>query len=512
MSSVSLDSNKLKNLFGAYYDRRMFRILLLGIISGFPWVLIGSALSLWLKEEGLSRSTIGWAGLIFGVYAINFLWAPIIDRLRLPFLTNKIGHRKSIIIFMQTIILISLILWSTLEPTQNLALIIGIGLAIAISSATQDITIDALRIEQIKKEETSSMAAGAAMAVVGWWTGFKLGGFICLEIAERLELSGIENYWQITFIFLMAIIVLCNIGLSFIPESNKERFQNMANLDQSSSNVGSLINASYLFAAVGALCVLIGQFFGKVWFTNGGYTFIVIAFLFYVFSFYTKKYGDNNVISQSFFYLNNVVANPLSSFFKNNGVKIGVSILAFVFLFKIGEAFLGRMSLVFYKEIGFSKGDIAIFSKALGWITTIIFTLIGGAIAMRSGIVKTLIIAGIAMAATNVLFSVLAWAGPSKSLFAIAVILDDLAAAFATVAFVAFISLMVDRSFTATQYALLASVGTAGRTLLASSSGAMVDGLGGNWGLFFIITALMVIPSLICLMMIKGKLNIPDKS
>ena len=512
MSSVSLDSNKLKNLFGAYYDRRMFRILLLGIISGFPWVLIGSALSLWLKEEGLSRSTIGWAGLIFGVYAINFLWAPIIDRLKLPFLTNKIGHRKSIIIFMQTIILISLILWSTLEPTQNLALVIGIGLAIAISSATQDITIDALRIEQINKEETSSMAAGAAMAVVGWWTGFKLGGFICLEIAERLEISGVENYWQITFIFLMAIIVLSNIGLSFIPESNKERFQNMANLDKSSSNVGSLINASYLFAAVGALCILVGQFFDKTWFTNGGYTFLVIAFSFYVFSFYTKKYGENSIVSQSFFYLNNVVANPLSSFFKNNGVKIGISILAFVFLFKIGEAFLGRMSLVFYKEIGFSKGDIAIFSKALGWVTTIFFTLIGGAIAMRSGIIKTLIIAGIAMAVTNILFSVLAWAGPSKGLFALAVILDDLAAAFATVAFVAFISLMVDRSFTATQYALLASVGTAGRTLLASSSGAMVDGLGGNWGLFFIITAVMVIPSLICLVLIKDKLNIPDKS
>jgi PAT family beta-lactamase induction signal transducer AmpG len=201
------------------------------------------------------------------------------------------------------------------------------------------------------------------------------------------------------------------------------------------------------------------------------------------------------------------VANPLSSFFKNNGIKIGISILAFVFLFKIGEAFLGRMSLVFYKEIGFSKGDIAIYSKALGWITTVVFTLIGGAIAMRSGIVKTLIIAGIAMAATNILFSFLAWAGPSKGLFAVAVILDDLAAAFATVAFVAFISLLVDRSFTATQYALLASVGTAGRTLLASSSGAMVDGLGGDWGLFFIITAIMVIPSLIFLLAIKNKLK-----
>jgi PAT family beta-lactamase induction signal transducer AmpG len=131
---------------------------------------------------------------------------------------------------------------------------------------------------------------------------------------------------------------------------------------------------------------------------------------------------------------------------------------------------------------------------------------------MRSGIVKTLIIAGIAMAVTNILFSVLAWVGPSKGLFAIAVILDDLAAAFATVAFVAFISLMVDRSFTATQYALLASVGTAGRTLLASSSGAMVDGLGGDWGLFFIITAVMVMPSLICLVLIKDKLKLPSKS
>ena len=188
-------------------------------------------------------------------------------------------------------------------------------------------------------------------------------------------------------------------------------------------------------------------------------------------------------------------------------MKIGIAILAFVFLFKIGEAFLGRMSLVFYKEIGFSKGDIAIFSKALGWITTIVFTLIGGAIAMRSGIFKTLVVAGIAMAGTNILFSVLAWVGPSKTLFAFAVILDDLAAAFATVAFVAFISLLVDRSFTATQYALLASVGTAGRTLLASSSGALVDGLGGNWGLFFIITALMVVPSLVCLLLIKNKIK-----
>ena len=102
----------LSNFFKPYSDRRMLRILLLGIMSGFPWVLIGSALSLWLKENDLSRTTIGWAGLIFGIYAINFLWAPLIDRLHLPFLSKKIGHRKSWIVLMQLIIFISLLLWS----------------------------------------------------------------------------------------------------------------------------------------------------------------------------------------------------------------------------------------------------------------------------------------------------------------------------------------------------------------------------------------------------------------
>ena len=139
--------------FKVYFDIRMLRILLLGIISGFPWVLIGSSLSLWLKEEGLSRSTIGWAGLIFAVYAFNYLWAPLIDRIRIPWLTNKVGHRRGWIIIMQLIILLSLLFWNLVDPTANLALVITVGLIIAIASATQDITVDALRIEQIGKNE-----------------------------------------------------------------------------------------------------------------------------------------------------------------------------------------------------------------------------------------------------------------------------------------------------------------------------------------------------------------------
>ena len=209
----------LSETFSIYFDRRMIKILLLGAISGFPWVIIGSSLSLWLKEDGLSRSTIGWAGLIFAVYAFNYLWAPIIDRVRIPWLTNKIGHRRGWIVFMQAIILICLVCWSLINPTANLALVISIGLIIAIASATQDITVDALRIEQIGENEGKSMQAGAAMAVVGWWTGYKLGGVVALKAAEFFQNMGFENYWQITFLILGVIIIACNIGLMFINEN-----------------------------------------------------------------------------------------------------------------------------------------------------------------------------------------------------------------------------------------------------------------------------------------------------
>ena len=178
---------KSSRTFSVYLERRMARILLLGIISGFPWVLIGSSLSLWLKEDGLSRSTIGWAGLIFGVYALNFLWAPLIDRLRVPYLTPNLGHRRAWIVVFQSLIFVCLVGWSLADPAVHLWGVIAIGLVIAIASATQDITIDALRIEQIGTDEGEAMAAGAAVAVVGWWTGYKLGGVVALNTAEVFQ-------------------------------------------------------------------------------------------------------------------------------------------------------------------------------------------------------------------------------------------------------------------------------------------------------------------------------------
>ena len=433
-----------------YFDRRMLRILLIGAISGLPWILIGTALSLWLKEEGLSRSTVGFAGFIFSVYAINFLWAPLIDKIRIPYLSARLGARKAWILLLQAIIVLALLGWMLVDPTQNLALVVGIGLVIAIASASQDITIDAMRIEQINPEETDKMAAGAAVAVIGWWTGFKIGGLIMLMVADYFQGLGYANYWQMTFWVVIAIIVAMNIGLLFVPEGPPAPSAVTEDSNQSRT-------------------------------------------------------------SKVLLWLNEIVLAPLTSFFKNNGLKIGIAILCFVFLFKIGEAFLGRMSVIFYKEVGFSKSDIALYSKGLGWITTIVFTLIGGAVAMRFGTLKGLLFAGIAMASTNLLFALLASVGKNEFLFGTAVILDDITGAFATVAFVAFISLLVDRRYTATQYALLASIASLGRTTLASFSGVLVDGLGGNWSLFFILTALMVIPALVLLWSMRNVLKFKNE-
>ena len=287
-----------------------------------------------------------------------------------------------------------------------------------------------------------------------------MGGVVALNSAQYFQNIGIENYWQTTFLILGLIVIACNIGLMFVHESQPTERQ----IAQKQSD--QLIE---------------------------------------------EKLGSSGIFTKIIAWISGTIAGPILSFFKRNGFKIALGILGFVFLFKIGEAFLGRMSIVFYKEMGFSKGDIALYSKGIGWITTVVFTLLGGLFAIRSGVIKAMFVSGILMAATNLLFAVLAWSGKSELLFAAAVLLDDIAAAFATVAFVAFISLLVDRTYTATQYALLASIGTLGRTTLAASSGELVDWLNGDWGIFFVITSIMVIPSLILLWFIKNKLNLSEK-
>jgi PAT family beta-lactamase induction signal transducer AmpG len=195
---------------------------------------------------------------------------------------------------------------------------------------------------------------------------------------------------------------------------------------------------------------------------------------------------------------------PFADFFRKNGVHVALTLMLFIFLFKIGEAFLGRMSIVFYKEVGFSNQQIAEYTKLFGWMITIAFTILGSLFNTHFGVVKGLLIGGVAMAGSNLMFAIIAIAGPLEWLLLLTLIVDNFTTAFSTVAFVSFLTALTGRAFSATQYALLASLGNLSRTTLAGLSGFTVDWL-GSWERFFVVTALMVLPSLVMLYLVRDR-------
>ena len=475
MAADRIDS--LSQAYKVYLDRRIPKIFLLGMMQGFPWVLIGATLSLWLKEEGFSRSSIGLFGLIFSVYSINFLWAPLLDRVRIPFLSRRFGQRRAWIFTMQLLMFISMVGMFLVNPQEYLLWVAIFAFGIALFSATQDISLDALRIDLISKAESVKLTGAAAVMVAGWWTAYKLGGAAALYLASFYQKIGLENSWQLVYLTLTAFLLAANMLLLLVQDTlDKTRLTAQKSYDEKYSK---------LLKAQGI----------------------------------TNKY-----INGAIAWLLGTVAAPLISFFRNNGLWVAITLLAFIMLFKMGEAFLGRMSILFYTEVGFSKEEIAQYSKILGWIATVVFSLLGGIINARFGLVPSVFVSGIAMAATNLLFSLMAFVGPEPWIFITAVIADDFTAAVSTVTFVAFISQLCDRTFSATQYALMASLGTFARNTLASFSGFTVDGIEGwvvshqlawfgaspentAWAIFFVLTALMVIPSLLLLWFIAGRLN-----
>ncbi|WP_334028024.1 AmpG family muropeptide MFS transporter [Alteromonas sp. P256] len=426
-----------------YNDKRFLSIFCFGIASGFPWIMIGSVLSAWLKDDGLSRSAIGLFGIIFATYSINFLWSPLVDKLKPP----RLGQRKGWIFSMQIGIVLCCLAMSQLTTTSHLFYIALVGLLTAIFSATQDIAIDGFRIDCIAEDDKDGMSAASSVATAGWWTGYGGLGAIPFFLADLTDWS-----WANIYLLLGVLMGLLAIATLQAKEPDIDRSALLNHMDSEGTDDANA-NAS-----------------------------------------------AQDKIAR---WLKSTLISPFSEFFARNGVKLALSFLLFIFLFKIGEAFLGRMSIVFYKEIGFTNSDIATYSKLLNWWVTIVFSLLGGIVNIRYGIYRGLMVAGIAMAASNLLFAVIAQTGPSTPLLAFAVIVDGFTGAWSTVAMVAFISLLCNRAFSATQYALMASLSVAGRTFVASSSGIVVDSLNGNWSLFFILTAVMVIPSLVFLYSIR---------
>lgn len=425
----------------SYRDIRLLYIFLLGCSSGFPWVLVGSSMSGWLSDAGLSRAAIGFFGSVTIVYAVNFLWAPLLDRIKLPLFCQKLGQRRGWIFLMQGLMLCATAAIAFTNPAQSILWTSLLALTITTFSATQDIAIDAYRIDIIGNDQLR-LPPAAAMGTIGWWTGYSLPGYIAFHYADAIG-------WSQVYLVLAGVMGVMMIFTLIVREPRTEREALQKRAEQQYQQHLSLASGLWKKILVRVSVTII---------------------------------------------------EPFAEFFRRNGWQLACAILVFVFLFKIGEAFLGRMSIQFYREVGFSNEQIAEYSKMVGWIATIVFTLIGSAINIRYGIVRGLLVGGIAMAASNLMFAWIAVVGPSESLFLATILVDNFTSAFSSVAFVSFISWLSGQAFSASQYALLASLGSLGRTSLSSFSGQMVDMLDGNWALFFVLTALMVIPGLLLLL------------
>lgn len=422
-----------------FRDPRLWWVFLLGCSSGFPWVVIGSNLNGWLKDAGVGRAEIGLLGSVFTMYAINFMWAPLLDRVKLP-LFGRLGQRRGWILFCQAAMLLCLIGMTTLKPSEQLFMTGLVALMVAIFSATQDIAIDAFRIDHFNDNERHLYPLAAAMGIVGWWTGYSWPGALSFNMADSIGWHNVV--WLMVGVNALLIVFTLTVRE---PIVDREALQARAASDYSHV---------------------------------GGFTRWLLV----------------------------TVVEPFRDFFHRNGIQVALTLMAFIFLFKIGEAFLGRMSIVFYKEVGFSNEQIGDYSKMFGWFVTVAFTLLGSVINARFGVVKGLMIGGLAMAASNLMFAWIAVAGPEVWLLLLTLVVDNFTTAFSTVAFVAFLTALTGRAFSATQYAMLASLGNLSRTTLASSSGYLVDWL-GSWERFFIVTTLMVIPSLVMLWLLREKLE-----
>ena len=414
-------------------DIRLWRILVLGFASGYPWIIIGgSTLSIWLREEGFSRTSIGIFGLVFTAYTINFLWAPMLDAVKFKWLAG-IGQRRSWILVCQVALVLLTLLMALYGPTtKNIIGFALMAVGVGFFSATQDLAIDAYRITIIRPDEKELIPFGAAMATSGWWLGFGLPAAFLLYLSDMMAWNYVYGVAAL-MIVPVAILVLYWFEEPEIPP-------------------GAVSREWYLTVIV--------------------------------------EYVET-----------------IKDFFGRHGAQIALSLLLFIFLFKIGEAFLGRMVGVFYTEVGYTKTEIATFSKLISTTITIVFAFCAGALMPRLGVFKMLFFAGIAMAITNLMFAWIAMTGPDLTLFLAAVVTDGITSSISTVAFVAFITYYVSHLHAAGQYGALASLGNAGRTLLAGFSGLLVDSLGGDWALFFVLTSVAVAPALIVLLSIALSLR-----
>jgi PAT family beta-lactamase induction signal transducer AmpG len=478
-------------------------MLFFGFSAGVPLLLIFSSLSLWLREAGVERSTVtyfSWAAL---AYSFKFLWAPLIDRLPLPLLTRVLGRRRAWLLVSQVAVMLAIALIAMINPVEENALNV-MALAVVLlgfSSATQDIVIDAYRIESVGVDLQALMSS---TYIAGYRIGMLVSGAGALVLASHFG-SAPDAYsyeaWRLTY-FAMSLVMLVGLVTTLLVSEPTSS----VSLHQYSS--GQYLRFLCLFVLSVALFVLLyavgseaaqdfkteltfrldnaplANFLIEAARLLGG---LVTVALFIRLVSFTPLY-EKQLIHDSY-------VEPVQEFFQRYGVRLALLLLVFVGFYRISDIVLGVISNVFFQDMGFTKTEIASVVKTFGLFMTIAGGFLGGVLSVRYGVIRMLYAGAILTVLTNLLFMLLAQAGHNIELLYLVISADNLTAGLASAAFIAFLSSLTNVSFTAVQYAVFSSLMTLLPKVIGGYSGSMVDNLG--YSNFFLIASCMGLPVLL---------------
>lgn len=489
----------------------VLRMLFLGFSAGLPILLIFSSLSLWLLEAGVNKSEVtyfSWAAL---GYSFKFIWAPLVGRMPIPKLTSMLGQRRSWLLLSQFAIMLSIAAMALTDPSAspNSLLIMALAaVALGFSSATQDIVIDAYRIESGSDKLQALMSS---MYITGYRIGLIVAGAGALFIADYLGSStNAYDYsaWRSTYLIMSAIMSVGIITTLIIPEPKQANTEE--NLSFTHRDHLTLLT-TFAIAVCGFISVFyfssdlalslkstITEAFNNTQLASifsEGLRLITAIIAAYVIARILMQTGMVNSSLVDSFYIS-----PVQDFFKRYSGKQILLLLALISLYRISDIVLGVISNVFYSDIGFSKTEIAAVVKSFGLIMALLGGFLGGLLALRLGILPALFLGGLLSSLTNLLFMLLANGAPNIEMLYVVIAADNLSAGIATAAFVAFLSSLVNISFTAMQYAIFSSTMTLFPKILAGYSGSMVTSLG--YPSFFIVTFVLGLPVLIIILIL----------
>lgn len=502
-----------------FLDKRSITMLFLGFSAGLPILLIFSSLSLWLREAGIERSSVtyfSWAAL---GYSFKFIWSPLVDKLPIPFLTNTLGRRRSWLLASQVLIIISISWMASIDPATSengLTFMAMAAVLLGFSSATQDIAIDAFRIESAENELQAILAS---TYIIGYRLGMIVAGAGSLFIADYFgSKMGAYSHsaWKYTY-FIMAACMLLGVATTLLRPEPKviKKLESHSNSQYMQFFALFLLVAAVFvttFYFTDSITTSTTQKLGAIFKNEDLAGFLIgairLGFAISVAAFSAFCIGKSGIVDTSM--IKEGYVDPVRNFFDRYGKSLAWLLLSLVGLYRISDIVLGVISNVFYQDLGFSKTEIAYAVKTFGVVMSLLGGFIGGVFTTRFGIIRMLWWGALLSAATNILFMFLAKLGHNTPMLYVTIGADNLAAGLASAAFVAFLSSLTDISFTAVQYAIFTSLMTLLPKVLGGYSGSMVDSVGYQW--FFVFTTLIGIPVLLIVHLCGKKFNLHNEN